>query len=36
MMPKVVVDQLKQKKTVNAEYYKEVTVFFSNIVGFTE
>ena len=34
MLPKPVAEQLKLKKDVNAEYYKEVTIFFSDIVGF--
>ena len=35
MLPKPVAEQLKLKKDVNAEYYKTVTIFFSDIVGFT-
>ncbi|KAI8795667.1 adenylate cyclase, germination specific [Biomphalaria glabrata] len=35
MLPKSVAQQLKMHKTVNAEYYEMVTLFFSDIVGFT-
>ncbi|XP_013393540.1 receptor-type guanylate cyclase daf-11 [Lingula anatina] len=35
MLPQPVADQLKSKTDVSAEYFKEVTVFFSDIVGFT-
>ena len=35
MMPRSVAQQLKLNKTVNAEYYENVTVYFSDIVGFT-
>ncbi|CAG5136806.1 unnamed protein product [Candidula unifasciata] len=35
MLPKSVAQQLKRNKTVNAEYYEQVTLFFSDIVGFT-
>ena len=35
MLPKSVAEQLKRKKDVTAQYHKEVTIFFSDIVGFT-
>ncbi|BFZ23637.1 hypothetical protein BsWGS_26676 [Bradybaena similaris] len=35
MLPKSVAQQLKMNKSVNAEYYEQVTLFFSDIVGFT-
>lgn len=34
MLPKAVAEQLKIKKDVTAEFYKEVTIFFSNISNF--
>ena len=34
MLPKPVAEKLKLKKDVNAEFYKNVTMFFSDIVGF--
>nr|XP_029733821.1 uncharacterized protein LOC109405405 isoform X1 [Aedes albopictus]XP_029733822.1 uncharacterized protein LOC109405405 isoform X1 [Aedes albopictus]XP_029733823.1 uncharacterized protein LOC109405405 isoform X1 [Aedes albopictus] len=36
MLPPTVATQLKQAQTVPAEYYSAVTIFFSDIVGFTE
>lgn len=36
MLPPSVAMQLKQTHKVPAEYYEEVTVYFSDIVGFTE
>ncbi|XP_074647587.1 uncharacterized protein LOC141903373 [Tubulanus polymorphus] len=36
MLPKTVAEQLKYQKDVNAEYYKEATLFFSGIVGFNK
>lgn len=36
MLPPSVATQLKQTQRVPAEYYDEVTVYFSDIVGFTE
>lgn len=35
MMPKKVADQLRQKESVQAEYYDNVTIYFSDIVSFT-
>ncbi|XP_050412294.2 uncharacterized protein LOC126827125 [Patella vulgata] len=35
MLPRPVADQLKSNKSVDAETYEEVTIFFSDIVGFT-
>ncbi|XP_006825141.2 uncharacterized protein LOC100375453 [Saccoglossus kowalevskii] len=35
MLPRSVADQLKSNKSVNAEYYQDVTIYFSDIVGFT-
>ncbi|XP_064641973.1 uncharacterized protein LOC135496543 [Lineus longissimus] len=34
MLPRPVADQLKNDESVNAEYYKEVSIMFSGIVGF--
>lgn len=34
MVPKLVADRLKKKLTADAEYYKSVTIFFSDIHGF--
>ncbi|XP_035776158.1 uncharacterized protein LOC118458097 isoform X1 [Anopheles albimanus] len=36
MLPPTVATQLKQAQTVPAEYYSAVSIFFSDIVGFTE
>ena len=36
MMPRSVADQLKSHGEVKAEYYRSVTVYFSDIVGFTK
>jgi len=35
MMPRSVADQLKTRGQVEAVYYRSVTVYFSDIVGFT-
>jgi len=36
MMPRSVADQLKSNGEVKAEYYRNVTIYFSDIVGFTK
>ncbi len=35
MLPKSIVQKLKNKEKMEAEFYENVTVFFSDIVGFT-
>lgn len=36
MLPEEIVNQLKEKKTTTAEYFDCVTIFFSEVVNFTE
>lgn len=36
MLPPSVATQLKQTQKVPAEFYEEATIYFSDIVGFTE
>nr|XP_022289334.1 uncharacterized protein LOC111101221 [Crassostrea virginica] len=36
MLPKSVAERLKSNKVVEAEHYREATIFFSDIVGFTK
>lgn len=36
MLPRPAVEQMKQHKELTAQYYKEVTVFFSDIAGFSK
>jgi len=35
MLPRSVADQLKEGKQIEAEYYDDATLYFSDIVGFT-
>jgi atrial natriuretic peptide receptor A len=35
MLPKAVADQLRQGKVINAQEYGSCTIYFSDIVGFT-
>lgn len=36
MLPKSVAERLKSNEVVEAEHYREATIFFSDIVGFTK
>ena len=36
MLPKYVAQKLKKQEALCAEHYSEVTIFFSDLVGFTE
>ncbi|ODN04011.1 Atrial natriuretic peptide receptor 1 [Orchesella cincta] len=36
MLPATIAQELKQKRQVQAQYYDQATIYFSDIVGFTE
>ena len=35
MMPRSIANKLRMNETVEAEYYESVSIYFSDIVGFT-